>query len=134
VQRQHHDFLSFLAMRREFTPFADENEVVGAGSVLHDIEAFLNLTPQLQQPEITTEENRPAGFAQFHEGFIRGMVQIVAWKASQDGFGLCGPQPQRRGIFDHVVILWHDHGPVNGPSEHGVQMGIRLRMLGVRPV
>ena len=73
MQRQHRHLLVFSAMRREFVPCANKNEVVGAVPVLDDIESFLNLTSQFEKPEIAAQKDRPTGLAQLDQRFIGGM-------------------------------------------------------------
>jgi hypothetical protein len=65
MQRQHRHLLVFSAIRSDFAPCANKNEVVSAVPVLDNIEALLNLTSQLEQPEIAAQEDRPTGLAQF---------------------------------------------------------------------
>ena len=131
MQRQHRHLLVFSAIRSDFAPCANKNEVVGAVPVLDDIESLLNLTSQLSKPEIAAQEDRPTGLAQLDKRLIGGVLEIIAREASQDGVRLGGAQPSRRSVLHHVVVFLGHEVPVDGTPQYGVQIGIDMRLSGV---
>ena len=97
---------------------AKEDEVIGTVPILDDVQALLNRTPQPQAAEIPTEEDGPARVAQLDERPVGRMLDVMASKTPQNGFRLGGPQPQRRGLFHHGVVLRGDEVPADGTGQH----------------
>jgi hypothetical protein len=77
--------------------------------------------------EVAAEENRLDDSAQLGEGLIRRVLHVVLGKAPQNRFGLSRSQPQRRGVFDHLIVLLADDVPVDlFAGEDGLKMLVRL--------
>jgi len=93
MQGEGRQCLVFPPIRGDIPAFAKEDEIIGAVPILHDIEAFVNLPAEFAEPEIAAEKDGPARFAQFQQGGIGGVLDIVPRKATQNRVGLGGTEP-----------------------------------------
>jgi hypothetical protein len=93
MQGEDRQFLVFPPIRGDIPAFAKEDEIIGAVPILHHIEPFVNLAAEFAESEIAAEKDGPARFAQFQEGGVGGMLDIVPRKATQNRVGLGGAEP-----------------------------------------
>src|SRR5262245_4414313 len=98
--------------------------------ILYNIEPFVNFPAEFAEPEIAAEEDGPARFAQFQEGGVGRMLDIVPRQATQNRVSVRRTQSQGGAIFDHGVILGRDEAPVDGASEDRLEGGIGLGVAG----
>ncbi len=103
---------------------------VDAIPMLDHIQASFDFSTQFNVVQITTEENSLDGFAQFSEGFVGRMLQVIARETTQDGFGLGGPKTERGRVFHHLLILLFDQFPINGAFQDELQVRILFRVAG----
>ncbi len=66
--------------------------------------------------------------AQLQECGIRRVLHAVARKPAQNLLRLGGPKADRRGEFDHLVVVLPNQFPLDGTREHGLQVGIGIRV------
>jgi len=93
MEGEHRSFLIFSPIRREIPAFAKEDEIIRAVPILDDIEPLVNLPAEFAEPERAAEEDGPACFAQFQEGGVGGMLDMVPRQAAQHGVGVRRAQP-----------------------------------------
>src|ERR1035437_1004736 len=90
--------------------------VVGGVPVLDDLQAGVDLAAQLRVGEVVAGEDGPDGPAEFLQGEVDRVLGAAAFReAAQYLVGLGGPQPQRGGVLDHLVVVAGDQVPVDGP-------------------
>ena len=71
---------------------------------------------QLRVGEVVAGEDGPHGPAEFLQGEVDRVLGAAALgEAAQHLVGLGGPQPQRGGVLDHLVVVAGDQVPVDGP-------------------
>lgn len=63
-------------------------------------------------------------FAEFGERPVRGVPEVGAGEAPQDGLGLSGAHPQGAGESYYLIVLVADKGPIYGTGEDGLQVRI----------
>jgi hypothetical protein len=97
VQGQHRDFLIFSVGAGQLGVFAVEDRTVGRVPLLDDLQAFMDLSPQLGVGQIVGDERGPYRAAELFNGLISRVFGSPPGKAAQDLLGLGGPQPQRGG-------------------------------------
>jgi len=82
----------------------------------------MDLATQQGVGEVVTGKNGADCPAEFFEALVGGVLGSTACKAAQDRVALRGAQPQRGGVFDHLVVLLSDQLPAvigrvsTGPS------------------
>ena len=81
-----------MSVAAEFTAPGEEHEVVGAVPVLDDVEAVVDFPPQSLVVQIAAQEDGLDGLAELGQGFVGGMLNVVAREATQDGLGLGGAE------------------------------------------
>src|SRR5579885_1246220 len=123
VQGEHGDLLVFPVGAGEFAFLAVEQDGVGRVPVLDDLEAFVDFAAQGGVGEVVADEGGPHRPAEFLQGSVGGVLGTAPGEAAQYLFGFGGPQTQRGGVLDELVVLAGDELPVDRPGEHPSQAG-----------
>ena len=110
------------------------NEAVGAVPVLHHVQPLLDFTPQRFGAQVATEKDRFTCLAQFRQGFVGRMLNVVLGEAAQDRFGIGGSQPKGGCVLDHFIVLLTNQIPINRAGQCGLQMRIVARFSCLRAI
>jgi hypothetical protein len=70
-----------------------------------DLEAFVDLEPELGLGEVVGDEDRADRAAQLFERLVGGMLRSAAGEPPEDLLGLGCAEPQGGGVFDELVVL-----------------------------
>jgi hypothetical protein len=132
MQSEHADFVVLAAVARELAMTCKENEVVGAVPLLDDVQSFVDLAAQILAVQVTAQKDGLDSLAQFGEGPVSRMLDVVPGEAPQDGFRLGGAEPHRRHVLDHLIVLLADQIPVDWLGERQLQVLVGLRLAGIR--
>src|SRR5450631_2541128 len=62
------------------------------------------------------------------------MLNVISGEPPEDGLGLRGPEAQRRGILDHLIVLLADDIPVDRPGHHRLKVFIETDLAEVRTI
>src|SRR3546814_3402904 len=73
----------------------------------------MDVAAQIRRDVIAAQEDRLDDLAEFGKCRIGRVLDSRAGEAAQDRFGVGGAMFERCGIFDHLVILPLDQGPVD---------------------
>lgn len=98
--------------------FAVKDEAIGTVPVLDDIQALKDFTPHFDVMQIATQKDGFDSPSEFGEGFVGGMMKVVAREALEDGFSLGCSKPKRGRIFDHLIILLANEFPIDNGLEN----------------
>jgi len=99
VQRQRGDLDVLFVITGELAGLAVEDVFVGAVPVLHDVEAFVDLSAQFLAGQVVTDEDGAHDSAEFLDGLVGGVFGATAGEAAQHLVGLGGAQAQRGRVF-----------------------------------
>ena len=133
MQREHADLMVLAAIARELAMASEENEIISAIPLLNDVQSFVYLPTHFFAMQISAQEYGLDGFAEFCEGFVRRMLNVVAGEPSQDGFRFGRAEPHRRHILDHLIIVLTDQFPVDRSAQHPLQVLVSIWLAGIRP-
>ena len=134
MEGEHSDFLVFQAVGSQLTAFAIEDEVVGTVPVFDYLKSIINFSSEGFLLEILAEKDRLDHLPEFDDRVVRGVWEGAAGKAFEKGLGIGSAQPEGRRILDHSLIMLPEQVPANRPSQDGLEMRIRLRLAGRRPI
>jgi len=112
VQRQHADLVILATIAYQLAAAGEEDEVVGAVPLLNHVQPFIDLAAYGFAVEILAEKDRLDCLAEFGKRPVSGGLDVGAGEPAQDRFRLRRAKPERRRIFDHLVVLLADQFPV----------------------
>jgi len=113
VQGEHRGFLVFAVGAGELAVFAVEDDGVGAVPVLDDLEAVVDLASEVGVGEVVADERGADGAAELFERLVGGVLGAAAGEAPQHLLGFGGPEAQRGGVLDELVVLPGDELPAD---------------------
>src|SRR4030095_4167511 len=134
MQSEHSDFLIFQAIGGHLAAFAVEDEIVSPVPVFDHLEPVMNFSSEGVLLEILAEKDRLDHLPEFNDRVIGGVWEGTASKTFENGVGIGRTQPECRGILDHGLIVLPDQVPAHRSSQDSVEMRIRLRLAGRRPI
>ena len=118
VQAKHADFLVLATVAGELAAAGKEDEVVGAVPMLDHVQPVIDLAPERLVMQVATQEDRFDRLPKLCQSLVGGMLDVLAGEPAQDGLRLGRAQAQRRGVFDHFIVLPADQLPVDRPRQH----------------
>src|SRR3954454_2767890 len=105
MQSEHADLVVLAAVARELAMTGKENEVVGAVPLLDDVQSFVDLAAQILAVQVAAQKDGLDSLAQFREGPVSRMLDVVPGEAPQDGFCLGGAEPHPRRVLYPLIVL-----------------------------
>lgn len=87
----------------------------------------MDLVPKRQAVQVVAQEHRLHRSAEFGESLVGRVLDVGAGKASEDGLGFGGAEPECRRVLDHLVVLLADQPPVDRPRQHRLEVWIVVR-------
>ncbi len=113
MEREHADLVIFTAIADHFTMAGEEDEIIGDVPLLDDVQALIDLAAEGLAVKISAQEHGLDRSTEFGEGLVGRMLNIAPGEATQDRFCFGRAEPDRRHVFDHLIVLLADQFPID---------------------